>query len=71
MRNIEGSNHLTPRECRIVPLVAAGLQDRQIAAEIGTSYQCLKNSIKAIYDKLGFSNRIELTLWFVARESGK
>jgi DNA-binding CsgD family transcriptional regulator len=56
-----------PREERIIELVAQGLTNRDIAGELGTTEYVIKNDLRAIYDKLGLWNRVELALWYEAR----
>jgi DNA-binding NarL/FixJ family response regulator len=63
----------TATECRVIELVARGLKNREVALEIGTTEFVIKNYLRAIYDKLGLWNRVELALWYEARryeESG-
>ena len=56
-----------PREYRVIELVAQGLKNSDIAAEIDTTENVVKNYLRAIYDKLGLWNRVELALWHEAR----
>lgn len=55
--------HLTNRENDVIRLVNKGLKNKEIAEEIGTTEHVIKNYMKAIFDKTGFSNRVELALW--------
>jgi two-component system, NarL family, nitrate/nitrite response regulator NarL len=55
------------REQRVIELVAQGLKNREVADEIGTTEHVVKNYLRAIYDKLGLWNRVELALWYEAR----
>ena len=41
------------------------MRNREIAAEVGTSEQVVKNYLRKIYDKLGVSDRLELALYCV------
>lgn len=61
-----GSRVLGPREERIIELVAAGWRNADISREIGLQLCVMKNYLCVIYDKLGFSNRLELALWWEA-----
>ncbi len=54
---------LTPRELQIVGFVVQGLKNRQIADELGTREQVVKNYLRSIYDKTGSSDRLELALF--------
>ena len=58
------------REHRVIELVAQGLTNSEIAQSIGTTEFVVKNCLKAIYDKLGLWNRVELALWFESRQHG-
>jgi DNA-binding NarL/FixJ family response regulator len=56
------------REQAIIELVAQGLTNRDIAQALGTTEYVIKNYLRAIYDKLGLWNRVELALWYEARQ---
>ena len=56
------------REHVIIELVAGGLKNRDIAASLGTTEHVVKNDLRVIYDKLGLWNRVELALWYEARQ---
>ena len=58
----------TAREYRVIELVAQGLKNGEVAQEIGTTEYVVKNYLRAIYDKLGLWNRVELALWYEARK---
>jgi DNA-binding NarL/FixJ family response regulator len=62
-----GSRVLNERELKIIELVAQGLKNSEIAEAMGTTRYVIANHIRAIYDKLGFWNRVELALWYEAR----
>lgn len=53
----------SPKEFAVITGVTQGLRNREIAAEIGTSEQVVKNYLRKIYDKLGVSDRLELALY--------
>ena len=57
-----------PREQRVIALVAQGLKNSEVAANIGTTEHVVKNYLRVIYDKLGVWNRVELALWYEARQ---
>jgi DNA-binding NarL/FixJ family response regulator len=61
-------NQLTPRERKIVKLVAEGLKNREIGPLVGTTELVIKNYLRTIFDKTGMNSRLELALWWVARE---
>lgn len=54
---------LSTRELQIVGLVVQGFKNRKIAEEIGTTEQVVKNYLRAVYDKTGSSDRLELALF--------
>src|ERR1019366_9082811 len=58
---------LTAREETVVRLVAQGLSNREIAQHLGLSEHTVKNHIFHIFEKLGFSNRVELVLYAIAK----
>ncbi len=39
------------------------MKNKDIAAEIGTTEQVVKNYLRKVYDKLGVSDRLELALY--------
>ncbi len=60
--NAQGINLLTKREGQVVHLVAEGLTNRGISRELHLSEHTVKNYLFRIFDKLGVSTRVELTL---------
>lgn len=65
-----GSRFPSEREQRLIALVAQGLKNHEVAAILGTTEHVVKNYLRAIYDKLGLWNRVELALWHEARQHG-
>ena len=51
---------LTEREIQIANLIVEGMRNREIAQELGLSYQGTKNRIQQIFDKIGCGNRTEM-----------
>lgn len=67
-----GVGLLTAREEQVVTLVAEGIGNREIAAQLGIKENTVKKSLLRIYDKLGVSNRVELVLYSLThRGSGQ
>ena len=62
-----GKRTPSEREQRVIELVAQGFKNKEVADAIGTSEHVVKNYLRAIYDKLGLWNRVELALWYEAR----
>jgi DNA-binding NarL/FixJ family response regulator len=54
---------LTPKELQIVALVAEGGKNKEIALQLGTKEQVIKNYLRNIYDKVGVSDRLELAVF--------
>jgi hypothetical protein len=47
----------------IISGVTQGLRNKEIATDVGTTEQVVKNYLRKIYDKLGVSDRLELALY--------
>jgi DNA-binding NarL/FixJ family response regulator len=58
-------NRLTDKEMLIVSCVAQGMRNKEIAHEVGTTEQVIKNYLRKVYDKLGVSDRLELALYCI------
>lgn len=54
---------LSDKELLIISGVTQGLKNKDIAQEIGTTEQVVKNYLRKVYDKLGVSDRLELALY--------
>ncbi|HTR67216.1 MAG TPA: response regulator transcription factor [Terriglobales bacterium] len=65
MIDAQGTRLLTPREEQVVALVADGLSNREVAAELKLSEHTVKKYLFRIFDKLGISSRVELVLYAV------
>jgi DNA-binding NarL/FixJ family response regulator len=57
--------HLSDKEMLIISCVTQGMKNKEIAHEVGTTEQVVKNYLRKIYDKLGVSDRLELALYCV------
>ncbi len=62
---VKAAQRLTPRELQIVALICEGLKNKQIALQLGTKEQVIKNYLRSIYSKAGVSDRLELALFTV------
>ncbi|MDP9052610.1 MAG: response regulator transcription factor [Acidobacteriota bacterium] len=58
-------DRLTPKEMQIVALIVQGCKNRQIATQLNTKEQVIKNYLRSIYDKTGVSDRLELALFTI------
>jgi DNA-binding NarL/FixJ family response regulator len=56
-------DRLTPKEMQIVALIVQGCKNKDIAAQLNTKEQVIKNYLRGIYDKTGVSDRLELALF--------
>lgn len=54
---------LSPRQVKVMSGVARGAKNVEIARELGTSEQVIKNMLGGIYDLAGVSDRLELALF--------
>jgi DNA-binding CsgD family transcriptional regulator len=54
---------LSDKEMLIISGVTQGLKNKDIAQEVGTTEQVVKNYLRKIYDKLGVMDRLELALY--------
>jgi two-component system, NarL family, nitrate/nitrite response regulator NarL len=54
---------LTGREMEVIATVVAGYTNKDIAQKFSISEHTVKNHLTNIFDKLGVSNRLELTLF--------
>jgi non-specific serine/threonine protein kinase len=58
---------LTRREREVAALVARGLSNRQIAAELSITERTAENHVEHILTKLGFRSRAQVAAWVVER----
>jgi NarL family two-component system response regulator LiaR len=56
---------LTPRELEVLRLIARGLQNKQIAAELRLSEKTVKTHVSAILRKLGVADRTQAAMYAV------
>jgi two-component system nitrate/nitrite response regulator NarL len=54
---------LTQREKMIISYLIEGLRNREIAEQLSISEQTVKNHLRAVYDKVGVSDRLEMVLY--------
>jgi DNA-binding NarL/FixJ family response regulator len=58
-------DRLTPKELKIVALIVQGYKNKEIASQLGTTEQVIKNYLRNVYDKIGVSDRLELALFTI------
>jgi len=56
-------DRLSEKELRIVAAVVRGFKNREIAIQLYTTEQVVKNALRVIFDKIGVSDRLELALF--------
>lgn len=66
-RDLPGSRPLSKREEEIARLVAEGCSNRQISERLDLSEHTIKNYLFRVFEKLGVSTRVELTLYALKR----
>jgi DNA-binding NarL/FixJ family response regulator len=54
---------LSEKELAIIGCITRGMRNKEIAYQIGTTEQVIKNYLRKIYDTLGVSDRLELALY--------
>jgi DNA-binding NarL/FixJ family response regulator len=59
---------LTPREMEILELICRGASNKDIARDLGISYQTVKNHVTAVLHKLGVKDRTQAVLYAIRRE---
>lgn len=69
--NEGGDVQFTPRELEILPLIAAGKQNKIIAGELGLSEHTVKLHTHNIFSKLRVSNRTGAANWYLSQVEGK
>ncbi|MFR9805157.1 LuxR C-terminal-related transcriptional regulator [Pseudonocardia sp. RS010] len=62
---------LSPQERRILGLVADGLTNRQIGAELFLAEKTVKNYVSSLLHKLGYSRRTEAAVYETQRRSAR
>ncbi|HXO04837.1 MAG TPA: response regulator transcription factor [Candidatus Sulfotelmatobacter sp.] len=60
-RRAKSSIGLTSREQQLIPLIARGLTNKQIAASLTLSEQTVKNHVHRILGKLGVDDRLDVS----------
>jgi len=60
-----GEERITSRELDIIGLVGRGLENKEIADELGIAEQTVKNHLSRVMKKLGMRNRQEVALFAV------
>jgi non-specific serine/threonine protein kinase len=61
---------LTPREREVAALIARGMTNRQIAAELVVTERTAAAHVEHILGKLGFASRTQIGVWAAAQATG-
>jgi len=59
---------LSQRDIKVIELITEGLNNKEIAAALGTTEHTVKNYVKIVFDKAGMGSRLELTLWYLHKK---
>jgi two-component system, NarL family, nitrate/nitrite response regulator NarL len=62
---------LSAKELAIITCITQGKRNKEIAIQLGTTEQVIKNYLRKVYDKLGVSDRLELALYCLHHELHK
>ncbi len=63
LTNPRSQPKLSKKELAIIGCITRGMRNKEIAYQIGTTEQVIKNYLRKVYDKLGVSDRLELALY--------
>ena len=63
LANPRTRRRLSPKEMTIITCITEGKRNKEIAFQLGTTEQVIKNCLRKIYDKLGVADRLELALY--------
>jgi DNA-binding NarL/FixJ family response regulator len=63
LTNPRNQPKLSPKELAIITCITQGKRNKEIAYQLGTTEQVIKNYLRKVYDKLGVSDRLELALY--------
>src|SRR5580698_6559641 len=63
LTNPRSQPRLSEKELAIIGCITRGMRNKEIAYQIGTTEQVVKNYLRKVYDKLGVSDRLELALY--------
>ncbi len=58
-------DQLTKKELKIVSFIVQGYKNKEIATQLSTTEQVIKNYLRNVYDKIGVSDRLELALFTI------
>ncbi|OUL98345.1 response regulator transcription factor [Variovorax sp. JS1663] len=56
---------LTRRERDVLVLIVKGLNNKQIARELGLSFYTVKNHVGRLFDRINVASRLEAAVWYM------
>jgi DNA-binding NarL/FixJ family response regulator len=62
------NGHFSPRQAEIVSLIAGGLEDKEIARELGVSVATVRTHLQRLYRNIGVHNRSLATIRWLENE---
>ena len=63
----DSARALTPRQCEVAALIAAGYTNEQIAAELVITRGTVANHVEHMLNRLGFRSRSQIAAWAAER----
>lgn len=67
----DGRDELSARELEVARLVASGMSNPTVAAELFVSVATVKTHVSHILGKLGLDSRVQLASWITAYDAGQ
>jgi LuxR family transcriptional regulator, maltose regulon positive regulatory protein len=60
---------LTRREHDVLRLIVRGLNNKQIARELGLSVHTTKHHVSRLFDRIDVASRLQAAIWYIAQGS--
>lgn len=58
-------SELSRRERDVLLLIAKGLNNKQIARELGLSVYTAKNHVSRLFDRIDVTSRLQAAIWYM------
>jgi DNA-binding NarL/FixJ family response regulator len=65
------NGHFSPRQAEIVELIAGGLEDKEIARQLGVSVTTVRTHLQRLYRQIGVHNRSRATVKWLELDGGR
>jgi two-component system nitrate/nitrite response regulator NarL len=62
---------LSPKELAIITCITQAKRNKEIAYQLGTTEQVIKNYLRNLYEKLGVADRLELAIYVLRHDLHK